>query len=186
MFIELHCHSVFSLLDGASEPEALLARAKALGMPALALTDHDDLGGVVRFAQAARDLEIDGIIGAELTVSVDDNPTHLVLLAESREGYGNIASLITRARMDTSRGEPAVSLDTLARHARGIFALTGCPRGWVPSRFAAGDPDRLPLRCSTSSRAVWRSNAGTTTSPRSVLSSGSSSPSPARSASPGS
>ncbi|HMN10634.1 MAG TPA: PHP domain-containing protein, partial [Gemmatimonadaceae bacterium] len=141
MFIELHCHSVFSLLDGASEPEALVARAKALGMPALALTDHDDLGGAVRFAQAAREAGIGGILGCELTLEVDGTPTHLVLLAESRTGYGNIASLITRGRMDNPRGSPRVTLDTLARHADGIFALTGCPGGWVPSRIAAGDLD---------------------------------------------
>jgi len=140
-YVELHCHSVFSLLDGASEPEALAARARACGMPALALTDHDDLGGVVRFAHATRELGIGGIIGAELTVLADGALTHLVVLAESREGYGNMASLITRGRMDTFRGEPAVSLDTLARHAPGLFALTGCPSGWVPRRFAAGDPD---------------------------------------------
>jgi len=141
LFVELHCHSVFSLLDGASEPEALVARANALGMPALALTDHDDLGGAVRFAQAARDMGLGGIIGCELTLEVADTPSHLVLLAESREGYGNIASLITRGRMDHPRGSPRVSLNTLARHTAGIFALTGCPRGWVPARIAAGDLD---------------------------------------------
>src|ERR1044071_8938184 len=110
-------------------------------MPALALTDHDDLGGAVRFAQATRELEIEGIIGTELSLLVSDEMTHLVLLAETREGYGNIATLITRGRMDCSRGQPAVTLDTLARHTKGIFALTGCARGWVPSRIAAGDPD---------------------------------------------
>src|SRR5512147_2773826 len=110
-------------------------------MPALALTDHDDLGGAVRFAQAAREAGIGGILGCELTLEIDGAPSHLVLLAESRTGYGNIASLITRGRMDNPRGEPRVSLDTLAAHADGIFALTGCPRGWVPSRLAAGDPD---------------------------------------------
>jgi error-prone DNA polymerase len=109
-------------------------------MPALALTDHDDLGGAVRFAQAARELDLAGILGAELTVQVDNELTHLVLLAESREGYGNLSTLITRARMDTTRGDPAVTLDTLARHTRGLYALTGCPSGWVPQRLAAGDP----------------------------------------------
>ncbi len=138
-YIELHCHSVFSLLDGASEPEELVARAVALGMPALALTDHDDLGGAVRFAQAARELDLAGILGAELTVHVGNEPTHLVLLAESREGYGNLSTLITRGRMDTTRGDPAVTLDTLARHTRGLYALSGCPSGWVPQRLAAGD-----------------------------------------------
>src|SRR3954464_13476231 len=68
MYVELHCHSCFSLLDGAALPEALVARASALGYPAIALTDHDELGGAVRFAQAASELEVHGIIGAEMTV----------------------------------------------------------------------------------------------------------------------
>jgi error-prone DNA polymerase len=108
-------------------------------MPALALTDHDDLGGAVRFAQAAQELEIAGILGAELTVMAGNDRTHLVVLAESREGYGNLSTLITRGRMDTTRGDPAITLDTLARHTRGLFALTGCLSGWVPQRLAAGD-----------------------------------------------
>ncbi|HUF27641.1 MAG TPA: PHP domain-containing protein [Gemmatimonadaceae bacterium] len=142
-YVELHCHSAFSLLDGASSPEALVERAQALGHPALALTDHDDLGGIVRFAGAAELAGIGGIIGAELTVRAPDGPApnHLVLLAETAEGYGNIATLITRGRMDSPRGQPGVSLDTVARHARGLYALTGCPRGWVPSLVAAGDLD---------------------------------------------
>lgn len=141
VFVELHCHSVFSLLDGASEPEALVARAKALGMPALALTDHDDLGGAVRFAQAARELDIGGILGGELSVEIDGHMTHLVVLAESRTGYGNLSSLISRARLDRPRGEPGVTLETLAAHAEGLYALSGCRRGWVPSLVAAGKQD---------------------------------------------
>lgn len=138
MYAELHCHSVFSLLDGASEPEALAARAKSLGMPAMALTDHDDLGGVVRFSQAAREIGIPAIVGGELTVETGGQRTHLVLLCETREGYGNLSSLITRARLDQPRGMPCVSLDTLANHTKGLFALTGCPQGWVPSLVAQG------------------------------------------------
>ena len=136
-YVELHCHSNFSLLDGASSPEELVARAHEIGHPAIALTDHDELGGVVRFAQAAGEMEIGAIVGAELTVGEH----HLVLLAESREGYGNLSTLITRGRMECDRGAPSVSLDLLAQHARGLFALTGCPRGWVPSLVAAGDID---------------------------------------------
>ena len=67
-YVELHCHSAFSLLDGAALPEILIARAAELGYPALALTDHDELGGAVRFAQAAGELNVQAIIGAELTV----------------------------------------------------------------------------------------------------------------------
>ena len=68
-YVELHCHSAFSLLDGASLPDALVARAVELGLHALALTDHDDLGGIVSFAQAARSAGIEGIVGGEVTVT---------------------------------------------------------------------------------------------------------------------
>ncbi|HEU6453337.1 MAG TPA: PHP domain-containing protein [Gemmatimonadaceae bacterium] len=152
-YVELHCHSAYSLLDGASLPEDLVERAVALGHRALALTDHDELGGVVAFAQAAHEKEIAGIIGAEITVAVasrnadvagmlgasDDADSHLVLLAIDREGYGNLSTLVTRARMDNPRGRPRVPLDLVARHARGLFALTGCPRGRVPSLVARGE-----------------------------------------------
>jgi error-prone DNA polymerase len=165
-YVELHCHSAFSLLDGAALPETLIERAAELGYPALALTDHDELGGAVRFAEAGREAGVAPIIGAELTVlttsghrisdighgknsetpyPMSDVPcpqfTHLVLLAEDRKGYGNLSTLITLARMHRDRGDPCVDLDTLARHADGLFALTGCPRGWVPSLVAAGEVD---------------------------------------------
>src|SRR5215210_5549850 len=108
-YAELHAHTAFSLLDGAALPEPLVARAKELGLAALAITDHDELGGIVRFATAARDAALPAIIGAELTVVVpqdaDDAPslvTHLPLLAESREGYANLATLVTLARQDVT------------------------------------------------------------------------------------
>ncbi len=161
MYAELHCHSTFSLLDGASDPERLVERAVELGLPALALTDHDDLGGAVRFATAAKAANLAGIIGAEVTVEmvdggrqmVDDGAlpsafhhlpsacSHLLLLAESHTGYANLSSLITRARMDNPRGTPRVSLDTLAQHADGLYALTGCPRGAVPQALLRGGRD---------------------------------------------
>src|SRR6478672_10056475 len=145
-YAELHCHSAFSLLDGAALPEQLVARATELGLAALALTDHDELGGVVRFSTAARDAGLSALIGAELTVAVpcdDDEPllTHLPLLAESRDGYANLSTLVTIARQGSPRGEPCVTLDQLASHTVGLFALTGCPRGWVASLAARGDTD---------------------------------------------
>jgi len=149
-YVELHCHSAYSLLDGASLPEDLVERAVALGQRALALTDHDELGGVVAFARAAHEKEIGAIIGAEITVAdttdtggatgvAGDAGSHLVLLAMDPEGYGNISTLVTRARMDNPRGKPRVSLELVARHARGLFALTGCMRGRVPSLVARGE-----------------------------------------------
>ncbi len=143
-YAELHAHSCFSLLDGAALPEVLVARAKELGLHALAITDHDELGGSVRFATAAREAELAGIIGAELTVQIggDDEPliTHLPLLAETREGYGNLSTLVTLGRQQ-ARGSPFVTLDHLAAHSRGLFALTGCPRGWVAALATAGRMD---------------------------------------------
>ena len=147
-YVELHCHSALSLLDGASLPESLAERAAELGYPALAITDHDEMGGVVRFGTACKTLGIDGILGVELTVRMPDigNPgaerrTHMVLLAQTRDGYRNIASLVTRARMDSERGMPSVPWALVTRHVDGVTALTGCPRGWVPQLLAEGRAD---------------------------------------------
>jgi error-prone DNA polymerase len=148
IYAELHCHSALSLLDGASLPETLAERAVELGYPALAITDHDEMGGVVRFGTACEAVGIGGILGVELTVRVPDEfktygtrNTHLVLLAESRDGYRNIASLVTHARMHTERGAPSVPWELVATQARDVFALTGCPRGWVPQLLAEGRDD---------------------------------------------
>jgi error-prone DNA polymerase len=144
-YVELHCRSAFSLLAGASLPEALVARALAVGLPGLALTDRHDLGGIVRFAEAARAAGIDGIIGAEVDVVWDDEDpacaTPLVVLAESRAGYANVSTLITRARMDQPRGQPSVRFAQLAAHAHGVHVLTGGPRGRVPAAVADGRTD---------------------------------------------
>ena len=146
-YAELHCHSCFSLLDGAALPEVLVSRAAELGLAGLALTDHDELGGAVRFATAAREAGVSGLIGVELTVSVgarDDGApliTHLPLLAESAAGYANLSTLVTLARQESPRGEPCVSLDQLSSHTAGLFALTGCPRGWVATLAARGDTE---------------------------------------------
>ena len=140
-YVELHCHSAFSLLDGASTPEELVTRALAAGQSAIALTDHDELGGAVRFALAADAAGIAGIIGAELTLHSENAALqHLTLLATSRAGYGNLSTLITRARMDAAeRGSPSVSWELLSQHTAGLFALSGCPRGAIPQALAAGD-----------------------------------------------
>src|SRR5664279_2928995 len=139
-YVELHCHSAFSLLDGASHPAELVDRAVELGYHALAITDHDELGGIVAFAQAGEGDALECIVGAEITVEGDGGvPHHLVLLAEDRTGYGNLSPMITRARMDCPRGRPSLPLSTVAAHAKGLFALTGCPRGLVPRRLRAGD-----------------------------------------------
>jgi error-prone DNA polymerase len=136
-YAELHCHSGFSLLDGASNPEDLLRRAAVTGVPAVALTDHDDLGGAVRWAEAGAEHGVAAIIGVELTVG-GDGASHLTLLATSEAGYRNLSRLVTLARSG-DRGAPAAAWDDVERHAEGLFCLTGCPHGDVPRLLASGD-----------------------------------------------
>ncbi len=145
-YAELHCHSGFSLLDGASNPEDLLKRAAVTGVAAVALTDHDDLGGVVRWAEAGTEHGVAAIVGVELTVAGDatahgrrgEDASHLTLLAMTGAGYRNLSRLVTLARSG-ERGAPAVAWDDVARHAEGLFCLSGCPHGSIPRLLARGD-----------------------------------------------
>ncbi len=146
-YVELHCHSGFSLLDGASNPETLVQRAAAIGMSAIALTDHDDLGGAVRWAEAGRECGVEAIIGLEATIE----QSHLTLLAMDEAGYRNLSRLITLAR-SVERGAPSLTWRQLESHAAGLFCLTGCPCGDVPQRLARDDERgaRERLGCLTS------------------------------------
>jgi error-prone DNA polymerase len=132
-YVELHAHSAYSFLDGASSPEELAAAAAVHGYEAVALTDHDGIWGALEFAHACKGLGIVSITGAELTL---DDGSHLTLLVESRSGYRNLCRLITLAHSETrgaSRLAPRVSLDQLERHAEGLVCLSGCARDGVLS-----------------------------------------------------
>src|SRR5438093_8947712 len=94
-YAELHAHTNFSLLDGTSDPEDMAGQAVALGLRALAITDHDSVAGIVRFAAEAKRLHLHAIVGAEVTVG--DTRHHLVLLAKSVEGYQHLCALLTHA-----------------------------------------------------------------------------------------
>jgi error-prone DNA polymerase len=146
-YVELHCHSGFSLLDGASNPETLVQRAAAVGMQAIALTDHDDLGGAVRWAEAGREYGVEAIIGLEATLG----QSHVTLLAMDEAGYRNLSRLITLGR-SAERGAPSLAWPQLESHAAGLFCLTGCPFGEVPQRLARDDEPgaRERLGCLTS------------------------------------
>ena len=157
-YVELHCHSAFSFLDGASHPVELAAAAAEQGHAALAITDHDGLYGAMEMAQALKPLGVRPITGAELTL---EDGSHLTLLCETRAGYSNLCRLITRAHAHTRRWtregwgepgqdrrprqdaldeEPAVSLDDVERHAEGLVCLSGCARdGAVARRVEAED-----------------------------------------------
>jgi error-prone DNA polymerase len=134
--VELHCHSCFSLREGASTPEELVLRAVALGYPALALTDHDSLAGSMRFAQAAKAEDLQSIIGAEVTLA---DGAHLTLIAESPRGYRNLSRLLSRANLNSPRGEPRAHFDWLEEHAEGLIALSGCRKGEIAALVERGE-----------------------------------------------
>jgi error-prone DNA polymerase len=125
-YAEFHCHSYYSFHDGASSLEELLLRAKELGYGALALTDHDNLCGAMRFAQLTRSLGMQGITGAEITLK---GGYHLTLLAKDRKGYRNLCRLITAAHSSGERNQPELPPELLPGHAEGLIALSGCSKG---------------------------------------------------------
>lgn len=147
-YVELHAHSGYSFLDGASHPEELVLQAIEYGYPALALTDHDGLYGAMEFAQAARHHGLQPITGAEITVhgclpdldlrvphpgpDYEIPVHHLTLLAETPRGYANLSRLITRSRLDSpKRSAPSLPFSSLLvpESVEGIICLTGCRRG---------------------------------------------------------
>jgi error-prone DNA polymerase len=137
-YVELHCHSYFSLLDGASSPEALVERAAALGYPALALTDRDGLYGAVRFWQAAGEWGLKPITGAEVTLA-DGSP--LTLLAESAQGYAHLCRLISAGQLAGQKGQPRLTWEMLAAHSGGLIGLSGGRQGAVASALLRRDEE---------------------------------------------
>lgn len=139
MFPHLHVHSPFSFLDGASAIEELVETAAAQGAKALALTDHNSVAGMARFAQAARARGLRPIAGTEITLS---DGHHLVLLAQNRTGYANICQLLTHAfAAAADRNDPRLPYAALEKHHEGIIALSGCRRGKIPSLILSGRDD---------------------------------------------
>jgi error-prone DNA polymerase len=130
-YVELHCHSAYSFLDGASQPEELAARAAELGYEALALTDHDGVYGSLEFAHAAKTFGVRPITGAEVTL---DDGAHVTLLVETAKGYANLCRLFTEAHVGTRPKEgaealpPALPLESLLELNDGLVCLSGCAR----------------------------------------------------------
>ena len=151
-YAELHAHSAFSFLDGASSPEQLVEEAHRLGLSGLAITDHDGFYGIVRFAEAAESFpELATVFGAELSLGLtepqmgaaDPEGEHLLVLARQESGYHRLASAITAGQLaGGEKGRPVYSLEELAEHGRGEWVVpTGCRKGAVRRALADGGPD---------------------------------------------
>jgi error-prone DNA polymerase len=166
MYVELHAHSAFSFLDGASTPMELAAAAAANDYPAFALTDHDGLWGSMEFAHACKGFGVHPITGAELTISPPTDPVdgtktspcgtessrrHLTLLVEDAAGYRNLCRLLTLAHAHTrdntarTQTQPWATLEQVEEHAEGLVCLSGCAGdgavagAWERGNTAAGE-----------------------------------------------
>jgi error-prone DNA polymerase len=167
-YAELHCHSNASFLDGGSHPEELAEEAAHLRLEALAVTDHDGMYGIVRFAEAARALGLPTIFGAELTLipggaqrtgTPDPGGEHLVVLARGPEGYGRLCRAISEAQMAGAKGAPQGELGRLAGLHGGHWAvLTGCRKGAVARALAERGPTAAEAELDRLVQAFGRDN----------------------------
>ena len=155
-YAELHVHSNFSFLDGASPPEELVEEAARLGLDAIAVTDHDGMYGVVRFAEAARELGVRTVFGTELSLGLpapqngipDPEGEHLLLLARGVEGYRRLCRAVTAGQLaepgngrKPEKGRPVYDLEEIAATVRGeVVVLTGCRKGAVRRALATQGP----------------------------------------------
>src|ERR1700751_1363909 len=132
-YAELHCHSAYSFLDGASLPDELAQRAGELGYGALALTDHNSVSGSMELAQTAPEHELKAIHGAEVDLACGEGPSrHITLLVRDERGWSNLCRILTLAHAHTREstrrelGEPRLELEQVLDPAGGLVCLSGC------------------------------------------------------------
>jgi DNA-directed DNA polymerase III PolC len=150
-FVHLHVHTEYSLLDGLSKIDKLVARAKELNMPALAITDHGTMFGVINFFRACKAAEIKPIIGLEAYVArrsrhdrdpkLDKRPYHLLLLAQNQTGYKNLLKLASAAQIEGYYYRPRIDREILAQHSEGLIATSGCLAAQIPTLIQEGKDD---------------------------------------------
>lgn len=143
-FVHLHVHTEYSLLDGLSNIDKLVGRAKELKMPALAITDHGTMSGVIEFYQACKTQGIKPVIGMEAYLTPDikekeRSSFHLLLLAESAAGYYNLMQLSTAANLQGYYYKPRIDKEMLHKYSKGIIATSGCLAAELPRALQSGD-----------------------------------------------
>ena len=144
-FVHLHCHTDYSLLDGACEIGQLMDLVVQQKMPAVAMTDHGNLFGAVEFYNKAKEKGVQPVIGCEVYVSQqglatrseNDRYNHLVLLCETQEGYRNLLKLVSTSFLEGFYYKPRIDKDLLARHSKGLIAMSACLRGDINETIMA-------------------------------------------------
>jgi DNA polymerase-3 subunit alpha len=144
-FVHLHCHTDYSLLDGACEISQLMELVVRQKMPAVAMTDHGNLFGAVEFYNEAKDKGVHPVIGCEVYVSQQglatrsdtDRYNHLVLLCETQEGYRNLLKLVSKSFLEGFYYKPRIDKDLLAQHSKGLIAMSACLRGDINETLMA-------------------------------------------------
>ena len=161
-FVHLHCHTEFSLLDGACRVDLLIAKASEIGFGSLPITDHGAMFGAINFYRAARAKDIKPIIGCEVYVAPGSRHEkksgargkeayyHLVLLARDEAGYQNLVRLATAAQLEGYYYKPRVDKELLAQHSDGLICLSGCLASEIPRLILADEPDRARDQTATS------------------------------------
>ena len=150
-FVHLHVHTEFSLLDGLSQINRLVKRAKELEMPSLAITDHGTMFGVVNFFRACKDNGIKPIIGVEAYLApramqdrdpkLDKKAFHMLLIAKNQTGYQNLLKITSEAQLRGYYYNPRIDRDFLAQHSEGLIATTGCLGAQIPQSIMHGQDD---------------------------------------------
>ena len=164
-FVHLHCHTDYSLLDGACDIDQLMQLAVEQKMPAVAMTDHGNLFGAVKFYNAARKAGVHPVIGCEMYVArqghksrSDGAYNHLVLLCENQEGYRNLIKLVSTAYLDGFYYKPRVDLDLLAQHSKGLIALSACLKGHIAETILSDQYDEAKRLAFTYADIFGKSN----------------------------
>jgi DNA polymerase-3 subunit alpha len=165
-FVHLHCHTDYSLLDGACDIGQLMKLVSEQKMPAVAMTDHGNLFGAVEFYNAAKANGVHPVIGCEVYVSQQGHKTrsdqdrynHLVLLCENQEGYRNLTKLVSTAYLEGFYYKPRIDLDLLAQHSKGLIGLSACLRGHIAETILSDKYEDARRLAHTYSDILGRNN----------------------------